>query len=104
MAVALQDEELIDKLWNGYGGWFWFFDQYLADGFYMEEFAKYYSNIGTMMLICEGLERLAWATSTVMVMSQKAAPRCVISLYAAAYSFYSLIYLEDVQYSGSSHG
>ena len=58
MAVALQDEELIDKLWNGYGGWFWFFDQYLADGFYMEEFAKYYSNIGTMMLICEGLERL----------------------------------------------
>ena len=34
------------------------FDQYLADGFYMEEFAKYYSNIGTMMLICEGLERL----------------------------------------------
>ena len=58
MAVALKDEELIDKLWNGYGGWYWFFDQYLADGFYMEEFAKYYSNIGTMMLICEGLERL----------------------------------------------
>ena len=58
MAVAMKDEELIDRLWHGYGGWFWFFDQYLADGFYMEEFAKYYSNIGTMMLVCEGLERL----------------------------------------------
>ena len=58
MAVALGDQELIDQLWHGYGGWYWFFDEYLADGFYMEEFAKYYSNVGTMLLVCEGLERL----------------------------------------------
>ncbi|GEM_PF-438791 len=58
MAVALQDEKAIDALWSGFGGWYWFFDQYLADGFYMEEFAKYYSNIGTMILICEALEDL----------------------------------------------
>ena len=24
MAVVMQDEELIDELWNGYGGWYWF--------------------------------------------------------------------------------
>ncbi len=58
MAVALQDEKLIKDLWTGFGGWYWFFDQYLADGFYMEEFAKYYSNIGTMILVCEALEDL----------------------------------------------
>ncbi|MGB2819614.1 MAG: hypothetical protein WBF17_01430, partial [Phycisphaerae bacterium] len=59
MAVALKDEKLIDAMFNAVGGWKWYFDEYIADGrFYMEEFGKYYSNIGTMLTYCEALERL----------------------------------------------
>ena len=59
MAVALKDESLVEAMFNSQGGWKWFFDEYIADGrFYMEEFNKYYSNIGTMLMCCEALERL----------------------------------------------
>ncbi|MFP4054605.1 MAG: hypothetical protein ACLFV7_12160 [Phycisphaerae bacterium] len=59
MAVALRDEEAIAKMFNSVGGFKYFFDDYLGDGrFYMEEFGKYYSNIGTMMMYCNGLSRL----------------------------------------------
>lgn len=59
MAVALRDEEAITAMFHSQGGWKWYFDEYLADGqFYMEEFGKYYSNIGTMLMYCEALERL----------------------------------------------
>lgn len=59
MAVALCDEEAIAAMFHSQGGWKWFFDEYLADEqFYMEEFGKYYSNIGTMLMYCEALERL----------------------------------------------
>lgn len=59
MAVAMKDEELIKKMFNSTGGWKYFFDDYLGDhAFYMEEFGKYYSNIGTMMMYCEGLHEL----------------------------------------------
>ena len=57
-AVALGDAALIERLFNADGGWKWYFDHYLADDFYMEEFAKYYSNIGSMLWWCEGLSRL----------------------------------------------
>ncbi len=59
LAVALKDEKAIAAVFNSDGGWKWFFDDYIADGqFYMEEFCKYYSNIGTMLMYCEALERL----------------------------------------------
>jgi hypothetical protein len=59
MAAALRDEKLIEAMFNSEGGWKWYFDEYIADErFYMEEFAKYYSNIGTMLMYCEALERL----------------------------------------------
>jgi hypothetical protein len=59
MAVALRDEKLIQKMFHSQGGWKWYFDEYIADGqFYMEEFGKYYSNIGTMLMYCEALERM----------------------------------------------
>jgi len=59
MAVALKDEKLIRAMFHSQGGWKWFMHGYLADGrFYMEEFGKQYSNIGTMLLYCEALEHL----------------------------------------------
>ena len=59
MAVALADEDLIKAMFNSDGGFKWFLDEYIADGqFYMEEFNKYYSNIGSMLMYCEGLEKL----------------------------------------------
>lgn len=59
MAVALKDEKLIEAMFHSTGGWKWFFDEYITDGrFYNEEFGKYYSNIGTMLLWCESLEKL----------------------------------------------
>lgn len=58
-AVALGDEENIRKMFNAEGGWKWYFDSYLGDqGFYMEEFGKFYSNTGSMILWCEALEKL----------------------------------------------
>jgi len=59
LAVVSRDEELIRTVFEAPGGWKWFFDRYLGDGgFYMEEFGKYYSNIGSMLMWCEGLDRL----------------------------------------------
>ncbi len=60
MAVALKDEKLIEAMFScRSGGWKWFLDEYIADGqFYMEEYCKYYSNIGTMLMWCEGLRKL----------------------------------------------
>ncbi|MCH8475103.1 MAG: hypothetical protein LAT55_07740 [Opitutales bacterium] len=58
-AVALGDEELIRQMFHAEGGWKWYFDEYLADqGFYMEEFGKFYSNTGSMIFWCEALERM----------------------------------------------
>jgi len=62
MAVALKDPKAIEAMFNSDGGWKWFFDDYVTDGrFYNEEFCKYYSNIGTMLLYCEALEHLGLA-------------------------------------------
>lgn len=59
MAVALKDEKAIEAMFKSEGGWKWYFDAYISDGrFYNEEFCKYYSNIGTMLMYCESLERL----------------------------------------------
>ncbi len=59
MAVALKDQKAIDAMFRSDGGWKWFFDEYISDErFYNEEFGKYYSNIGTMLMYCEGLHRL----------------------------------------------
>lgn len=59
LAAALGDENEIRRVFEASGGWKWFFDNYVADGrFYMEEFGKYYSNIGAMILWCEGLRNL----------------------------------------------
>jgi len=59
MAVALRDEALIKAVFESDGGFKWYFDEYIADGrFYMEEFGKYYSNVGSMIMYCEGLRRL----------------------------------------------
>lgn len=59
MAVALKDPKAIEAMFQSDGGWKWFFDSYVTDGgFYNEEFCKYYSNIGTMMLYGQALERL----------------------------------------------
>ena len=59
LAAAGGDEGLIRQVFETPRGWKWFFDVYLADGrFYMEEFGKYYSNIGSMILWCQGLRRL----------------------------------------------
>ena len=59
LAIALGDEEQIRKMFHADGGWKWYFDEYLGDqGFYMEEFGKFYSNTGSMILWCEALERM----------------------------------------------
>jgi len=59
MAAALQDEQLIRKVWSAYGSWKWYFDEYLCDiGFYSEEFSKMGSTPGAMILYCRALERL----------------------------------------------
>lgn len=59
LAAASRDEGLIRQMFESFGGWKWFFDHYVADGrFYMEEFGKSYSNIGSMILWCQALERL----------------------------------------------
>ena len=59
MAVALKDPKLIDAMFHSVGGWKWYFDEYISDGrFYNEEFGKYYSNIGTMLMYCQALHRL----------------------------------------------
>jgi hypothetical protein len=58
-AVALKDPKLVEGVFNSQGGWKWFMDAYLSDGrFYNEEFAKYYSNIGSMCMYADAAERL----------------------------------------------
>lgn len=59
MALGMQDRDRIEAMFNAEGGWKWWFDAYVADrGFYMEEFGKFYSNIGSMFFWCEGLEKM----------------------------------------------
>ncbi len=58
MAVALGEEDLIKAMFEGEGGFKWYLDTYMADGFYMEEFGKYYSTVHSLQLWCEGLEDL----------------------------------------------
>ncbi|MGD0897666.1 MAG: hypothetical protein ABR915_07500 [Thermoguttaceae bacterium] len=59
LAVASRDEKNIRDVFGALGGWKWYMDSYVAgDRFYMEEFGKFASNIGAMLLWCEGLERL----------------------------------------------
>jgi hypothetical protein len=58
-AAALKDQKLIEAVFNSQGGWKWFMDAYLSDGrFYNEEFGKYYSNIGSMCMYAEAVEKL----------------------------------------------
>ena len=59
MAAALKDEKLIRAMFHSAGGVKWWLDRYLSDGrFYNEEFAKYYSNIGSLLTYCEAVRRL----------------------------------------------
>lgn len=59
LAAASKNEDLIRRTFETTGGWKWYFDRYIADGqFYMEEFGKYYSNIGSMILWCQALDKL----------------------------------------------
>lgn len=58
LAAASKDQKIIEQVFNTPRGFKWYFDKYLADGFYMEEFAKYPSNVGHILLWCEGLHRL----------------------------------------------
>ncbi len=58
-AVALRDEAQIRRLAAAPGGWQWFLDRYVVDGrFPMEDHGAYASNLGAMILWCDGLERL----------------------------------------------
>jgi hypothetical protein len=59
LALSLRDEKLIRRIWAAPSGFRWFFGEYLADGgLYNEEFAKMYSLVGEMLLLCRGLDRL----------------------------------------------
>jgi len=59
MAVALQDEKLIDAAWQMPSSFKFYMDDYLADGgLYFEEFAKMTSLIGEFQIYADGLERL----------------------------------------------
>lgn len=59
MAVALGDEEAIRRMFHSVGGWKWYLDEYIADGyFYMEEFGKFGSMPSSMLVWCWGLQRI----------------------------------------------
>jgi hypothetical protein len=59
MAVALGDPVLLEKVFTSLGGLQWWFDEYLGDGtFYMEEFGKFYSNVGSMIQYANACDRL----------------------------------------------
>jgi len=59
MAVALGEEGLIRKIAASNGGWEYYFNDYITDGyFYNEEFGKQGAMIGQMLLWCRGLEQL----------------------------------------------
>ncbi len=58
-AVALRDEAQIRRIAAAPGGWQWFLDRYVVDGrFPMEDSGAFASNLGAMVLWCDGLERL----------------------------------------------
>lgn len=59
MAAAMADEQLIRKVWDHYGSWRWYFDEYLTDGgLYGEEFSKHHALPGEMLLYCIALDNL----------------------------------------------
>jgi hypothetical protein len=59
MAAALGDLAAFERLARMKGGWFWYWDEYLADGrFYNEEFGKQYSMNGQVLLLCRALRNL----------------------------------------------
>ncbi len=59
MAAALADEDLIREVWDHYGSWRWYFDEYLTDGgFYGEEFGKQHALPGEMFVYCIALDNL----------------------------------------------
>ncbi|MEI7831898.1 MAG: hypothetical protein WCJ56_01695 [bacterium] len=59
MALAMQDKAQMEKLANDKCGWKHYMDDNVLDGqFYEEEFGKYYSMVGEMLIWCRGAERL----------------------------------------------
>ena len=60
------------------------FDEYLADGFYMEEFAKYYSNLGTMLLVVRAGAPGTWRQIRVWLL-EKRCDGSRLPLHASAY-------------------
>ncbi|MCH8474019.1 MAG: hypothetical protein LAT55_02200 [Opitutales bacterium] len=57
MAVALGEEALIRQVWDHYGSWRWYFDEYLSDqGLYNEDFGKQHATPGEMLLYAIALE------------------------------------------------
>ena len=59
LAAALADPALIEQVFRAHGGLKWWFDEYLGDGvFYMEEFQKFSSNIGSMIQYANACDRL----------------------------------------------
>ena len=59
MAVALGEEDLIRQVWDHYGSWRWYFDEYLTDwGFYGEEIGKQHALVGEKLLYALALDNL----------------------------------------------
>ena len=59
MAAALGEEALIREVWDHYGSWRWYFDEYLTSrGLYGEEFSKQHATPGEMLLYCIAVENL----------------------------------------------
>lgn len=59
MAAALGDLALLEQVCRGPGGWFYYWDEYVADGrFYNEEFGKQYSMNGQILLFGLALRNL----------------------------------------------
>lgn len=59
MAAALGDEALIKEVWDHYGSFRWYFDEYLSDGgFYGEEFSKQHATVGEILLYSRALDHL----------------------------------------------
>ncbi|MCC5847269.1 MAG: hypothetical protein JJU29_04170 [Verrucomicrobia bacterium] len=59
MAAALGEEDLIRRVWDHYGSWRWYFDDYLTDwGFYGEEVGKQHALVGEKLLYALALDNL----------------------------------------------
>ncbi|MEI7832925.1 MAG: hypothetical protein WCJ56_07005 [bacterium] len=59
LAIALQDEKLINEMWAVPSGYQWFFNEYLSDGgLYNEEFNKMGSLVGEFLIIARGFDRI----------------------------------------------